>query len=179
MREIKLILFGSLIILSIEVFYFFGNSSKTLVLGGHEVSIPTSVPTGTPTLEPTPSPTPEPTETPIPTPTKSPTPTPIPQPTYSSQQINEFIDRFAAQYNVDPHLLRHIAVCESDFKPDAIYLNKYVGLYQFDAGTWRNVRVKMGEDPDINLRANAEEAVQTAAYNLHINNAGVWPNCIP
>ena len=37
----------------------------------------------------------------------------------------------------------------------------------------------MGEDPDISLRYNAEEAVQTAAYNLSINNAGIWPNCAP
>lgn len=176
MKEIKIIILGSIIILSFEAFYFFGGISKTYVLGEKEVNTPN--PTQTPTQEPTPSPTPEITETPIPTPTKSPSPTPIPQPTFSSQQINEFIDRFAAQYTVSPDILRHIALCESGFNPLATKLT-YVGLYQFGPITWKNVRIKMGEDTDISLRANAEEAVQTAAYNLHINNAGIWPNCVP
>ena len=168
MHEIKIIVIGSIIILALEAFFFFGNNTEALVLGEQEV----------PTQEPTPSPTPEPTETPIPMPTKSPTPTPIPQPTYSSQQINELINRFASQYGVSPDILRHIALCESGFNPLASN-GDYVGLYQFDPTTWKNIRTKMGEDTDSALRANAEEAVQTAAYNLHINNAGIWPNCIP
>lgn len=132
----------------------------------------------------TPSPTPEitPSPSPIPTPEitlpPKPTITPVPQPTYSSQQINDFITRFSAQYNVSPDILRYIALCESGFNPQASKLS-YAGLYQFGPVTWKNVRKDMGEDTDINLRFNAEEAVQTAAYNLHINNAGIWPNCVP
>jgi hypothetical protein len=148
---------------------------------GQEVAVTTTpTPSPTPTLTPSPTPTPIPTKvpTPISTPTPIQTPTPIPQPTYSSQQINEFIDRFAAQYTVDPHLLRYIALCESGFNPSAQNLG-YAGLYQFGSITWKNIRTKMGEDIDPNLRLNAEEAVQTAAYTLHINNAGIWPNCIP
>lgn len=178
MREVKLILFGSLAILSIEAFYFFGDKPKAIVLGEKEVA--TVNPTIAPTEEP--NPTVEPTQTPTPLPLKTaspkPTQTPIPQPTFSSQQINEFIDRFASLYNVSPDILRHIALCESGFNPLASNAG-YVGLYQFGPTTWKNVRIKMGEDTNINLRANAEEAVQTAAYNLHINNAGIWPNCVP
>ena len=182
MKEIKIVVFGAIIILLVEAFYFFGNDPKSYVLGEKETATesPIATPTETPTIEPTASPTLEPTITPKPTPkvTATPTPTPIPQPTYTSQQINEFIDRFASQYSVSPDILRYIALCESGFNSNATNLG-YVGLYQFSATTWKNVRIKMGEDPEIGLRANAEEAVQTAAYNLHINNAGIWPNCIP
>lgn len=133
--------------------------------------------TSIPTQSPTPSPSPTPTPSPTPKPTVKPTPTPLPQPKFTSQQINEFIERFASQYSVDPNLLRHIALCESGFNAFAKRAG-YAGLYQFGPITWQNIRVALGEDKDINLRFNAEEAVQTAAYVLHINNAGIWPNCV-
>jgi len=171
-KDIKYLLLASVILLSGEAVYLHLIRPKIDVLGEKEEIIVT------PSPSPTDSPTPEPTPTPTPVPTPKPTPTPVPQPTYSSQQINEFIDRFAAQYNVSPHILRHIALCESGFNPEALYVG-YAGLYQFGPITWKNVRIKMGEDPDISLRYNAEEAVQTAAYNLSINNAGIWPNCAP
>ncbi len=169
-RSIKYLLLASAVFLGAEAIYFHLIRPKVYVLGQKETA------TASPTVFPTPSPTPSP--TPEATPTPKPTPTPVPQPTFSSQQINEFVDRFAVQYNVSPHILRYIALCESDFDPSAFYVG-YAGLYQFGPVTWRNVRIKMGEDPDPALRYNAEEAVQTAAYNLHINNAGIWPNCVP
>ena len=130
----------------------------------------TPVPTGTP------SPIPSPTLTPTPKP--KPTPTPVPQPQFTSQQINEFIDRFASQYGVSPYVLRYIALCESGFHPAAKnYI--YAGLYQFGPITWKNLRVKIGEDADINLRYNAEEAVQTAAYAISIGDSAIWPHCYP
>jgi len=125
-----------------------------------------------PTPTPTPSPTPKPTKTP------KPTPTPIPQPVFSSEEIHGFIERFAGQYGVDPNVLRHLAVCESGFNPLAEKLN-YVGLFQFSPNTWIKYRQLMGEDIDISLRANAEEAVQTAAYALSSGDDHIWPNCAP
>ena len=134
--------------------------------------------TPTPTASPTDSPTPTADPTLPPTPTPSPTASPVPQPTFSSQQINEFIDRFSSQYTVSPHILRSIALCESGFNPRAIKLS-YYGLYQFGPNTWKNMRKEMGEDINPDLRLNAEEAVQTAAYVLHVNKAYIWPNCVP
>ncbi len=128
------------------------------------------------TPSPTSSPTPEPTETPSPTPV--PTETPIPQPVFSSEEIHGFIERFAGQYGVDPNVLRHLAVCESGFNPLAANLN-YAGLFQFSPNTWIKYRQLMGEDADIDLRLNAEESVQTAAYAYSIGNDGIWPNCAP
>jgi hypothetical protein len=173
-KDIKYLLLVSVILLSAEAVYFHLIRPKTYVLGEREAA------TASPTASPSPSPTPEPTVAPTPkvVPTPKPTPTPVPQPTFSSQQINEFIDRFAAQYSVSPHVLRHIALCESGFNPSAYYVG-YAGLYQFGPATWKNLRIKMGEDPNMALRYNAEEAVQTAAYALSTGKTGIWPNCAP
>lgn len=136
--------------------------------------------TATDTPSPAPVATPEATATPKPLPTRTPTPVPTfpPQPVFTSQQINEFINRFAAQYSVSPDVLRHVAVCESGFNASAQNLG-YAGLYQFGSTTWKNLRKEFGEDPDPNLRLNAEEAVQTAAYAIGIGKGGLWPNCMP
>ncbi len=128
------------------------------------------------TYSPIPSLSPSPIKTPTPTPTKA--PTPVPQPTYSSQQINEFIVRFAAQYGVSPDILRYVALCESGFNSQAKN-GGYSGLFQFNSTTWKNLRTKMGEDINVDLRTNAEEAVQTAAYAISIGDTGIWPNCYP
>lgn len=134
--------------------------------------------TRTTVLTPSAYPSPTPASTLAPTPKPKPTPTPVPQPQFTSQQINEFIDRFASQYGVSPHVLRYIALCESGFHPAAKnYI--YAGLYQFGPITWKNLRVKIGEDTDINLRYNAEEAAQTAAYAISIGDSAIWPHCYP
>ena len=139
-------------------------------------SVPSPTPTAPPT--PTPTPSPSPTPTPTPSPTPIPSPTPPPPPPVSSQEINAFIERFAGQYGVSPHVLRHIAVCESGFNPLAQKAG-YAGLYQFGATTWKNFRLQIGEDPNPVLRLNAEEAVQTAAFALSQGKTSIWPNCAP
>lgn len=149
-----------------------------------EEVIVTGSPTPTLSPEPTESPSPTPTEAPTLTPTPkarlTPTPTakPIVQPQYSSQEINGFIERFSAQYGVDPNAVRHIAICESGFNPLA-EMAGYAGLFQFGKVTWANIRKEFGEDPNPDLRYNAEEAVQTAAYALSRGKVAIWPNCIP
>jgi hypothetical protein len=161
-------------------FFAINSQPKEEVLGFILKPTPTPTPTLTPTPTPTLTPTPSPTSTPSPTPTPTMTPTPTlpPQPTYSVEQINALIERFAGQYGVDPNLLRHIAICESNFNPLAIN-GPYAGLYQFDSVTWKNNRQLMNEDINPDLRFNAEEAVQTAAFVLSIGRGGIWPNCLP
>lgn len=140
---------------------------------------PTPTETPTPTLAPSPTPKPKPTNTQAPKNTPTPTPTPTPTvPPASSEQINGFIDQYGRQYSVDPNALRHIAVCESGFNPNAVN-GRYAGLYQFTATSWSNNRKLMGEDSNPDLRLNAEEAVQTAAYVYSVRGASLWPNCRP
>lgn len=138
-------------------------------------------------VSPTPTILESPSSTPTPTPTVSPTPIITPKPTpkptlrpsaISSQEVNGLIDRFAAQYAVDPNVLRHVAICESGFKSNAVN-GDYVGLFQFGPTTWKNNRKLMGEDVDLNLRFNAEESIQTGAYLISKGKSGIWPNCFP
>jgi soluble lytic murein transglycosylase-like protein len=127
----------------------------------------------------TPSPTPEITASPSPSPLPTITPTPIPTPSpLPPGEINVLIDRFSSQYSVDPNVMRHIAICESGFNPNAKKLS-YVGLFQFGPATWQNIRKEIGEDTNINLRYSVEESVQTAAYSLSKGKRGIWPNCAP
>jgi hypothetical protein len=128
-----------------------------------------------------PTSTPSVTTTPIPIQTIKPTPTPKPIPTVppvTSQEINGFIESFAGQYATDPNVLRHIAICESGFNPNAVN-GPYVGLYQFGPVTWQNTRKLIGENSNINLRFDAKTSVQTAAYLLASRGRSFWPNCKP
>ncbi|MCL5019997.1 MAG: transglycosylase SLT domain-containing protein [Patescibacteria group bacterium] len=152
--------------------------TRVKVLSYFSQATPTPTPTPIPTSTPTPLPTATPLPTPTFTPTPTPTPTPIPQPKFTQKEIHMFIERFAGQYGVDPNVLRHVAVCESGFRADAIN-GPYAGLFQFNVNTWKNNRKLMGEDTNLDLRFNAEEATQTAAYLMSIGKRGIWPNCYP
>lgn len=148
------------------------------------------VPTKKPTVTSTPTAKPTNTSTPTATITQTPHPTiqtSIPTPTQSStalisksssQEINGYVDRFASQYSVDPNVLRHIAVCESGFNSLA-QNGPYAGLYQFSEGSWANYRKQIGESVAPDLRFNAEESVQTAAYVISVGKSSIWPNCLP
>ena len=157
---------------------FFGKEKEVLSLAVE--ATPTSTLTPEPTESPTstPKPTPRPLPTVTPVPTKVTTPTLIPQPTYTSEEIHGFIERFSAQYGVDANIMRHIAVCESGFNPLAVN-GLYAGLYQYSETAWKGNRVLMGEDPNSELRFNAEEAAQTAAFMVSLGKGWVWPNCFP
>lgn len=125
--------------------------------------------TKTPTLTPTFSPTP----TATPTPTLTPTPT---IPPLSYQDLENIFTKYSDKFSVAKDLLKKIASCESGFNTHAVNGN-YAGMFQFSQNTWINNRMLLGEDTNIDLRFNPEEAIKTAAFMIsrHITNA--WPNC--
>jgi len=90
----------------------------------------------------------------------------------------DLLEGFAGQYDVDPDVLRHIAICESGFNPLAKN-GPYIGLFQFGAATWSSNRKLIGEDPNPDLRYSAEESIQTAAYMIATKGRQFWPNCSP
>ena len=146
-----------------------------------EVVEATPVPTlsPTPSSSPSPSPTPSPTPKPTVTPSPSPSPSPLTVTFYTSQQVNELVDKYAGEYGVSPHVLRHVALCESGFDPLANRNEPYAGLYQFGPVTWGKYRDKMKENEDAALRFDAQAAVKTAAYVFSLDSQGIWPNCLP
>jgi len=152
----------------------------TAAISATPASYPTLTSTPSPTATPTPKPSPTPQPSATPTPTLVPTPSPVPSPlvSYTSAQVSAMFDTYAVQYHVDPHILRHIAQCESGFNP-AAKNGIYGGLYQFSASTWSSFRRMLGRDPDPDLRYDPAAAIETAAYMLSINRAYHWPNCLP
>jgi hypothetical protein len=178
MENKKYIVWGAIFILVPIILYALSPKPETKVLSETISVTPTPTPLDsgqaeTPTIVETPVPTATPSATLTPTPTKVPRPSPAP-----SQEVNGTIDRFSAQYGVDPNVMRHLAICESGFNSSAVQ-GAYVGLYQFGAITWKNLRTEIGEDADPALRFSAEESVQTAAYALSVGKQGIWPNCQP
>jgi hypothetical protein len=170
----KYIVWGALSIIVPIILYSFAPKQETKVLS-ETISL-TPTPTETPTPTDTPTPTATPTASLTPTPTKVPKlPRPTPAP---SMEVYGMIERFSAQYSVDPNVMRHLAICESGFNSSAVN-GAYIGLYQFGPVTWKNLRKEIGEDTNTNLRFSAEESTQTAAYALSLGKKGIWPNCAP
>lgn len=116
-------------------------------------------------------------ETPVPTATPKPTltPTVTPKPLIFSD-LDQLMERHARNNSISFELLKKIARCESGFNSNARN-GDYAGLYQFSTGSWQTARKLMNENPDPNLRFNAEEAVKTAAFKIASGGIGIWPNC--
>lgn len=151
-----------------------------------EQYVPTVVPQVDVTtfVAPSPTLTVQPTVTPIPTQMPTVTPTLIVvEETKEVQitaphEIQALIDRYAAEYGADPAKMAIIAKCESGFNSSAVSPSgAYVGLFQFVAGTWISNRNAMGLDSNPALRANAEEAIKTAAFKMGRDGYGAWPVC--
>jgi len=162
--------------------YLLVNKQESGVLELGKENEETPAPTPVITLTPTPSiaPSPSPSLSPTPsstTPTISHKPLPTTTPV-SSEEVNGFIEKFSAQYGVNPNVVRYVAICESGFRSNAVQ-GIYVGLFQFGPTTWKNIRLEFGEDINPDLRLSAEESTQTAAYAISKGKGGIWPNCLP
>ena len=138
------------------------------------ITEPAIIPSPTPTATSTPSPTP--TEAPTPTPTTAPLPTPTPAPVLTSSDLENLFSKYAGQYSVDKEMLKRIAQCESGFNAAASYLD-YGGMFQFSPSSWSVTRTAMNQDPNPDLRFNAEESIKTAAFKISINGPSAWPSC--
>lgn len=90
--------------------------------------------------------------------------------------VDSLIDKYASQHGVDPVVMKKIAFCESGKRPEAVN-GPYAGIFQFVSSTWISNRRAMGEDPNPELRFNAEEAIKTAAFKMSRDGFGAWPVC--
>lgn len=126
---------------------------------------------------------PSPTNTPMPKPTSSPTITVQAQTASYAQysknvpdDIKILVERYATEHGVNKDMMTHIALCESNFRSNAVN-GPYAGVYQFVSSTWVSNRRAMGLDTDPALRFNAEESVKTAAFKMGRDGFGAWPVC--
>ncbi|MCL5073565.1 MAG: transglycosylase SLT domain-containing protein [Actinobacteria bacterium] len=178
----KLTLFSLFLIVTLAGIIVFGKNIliKTKVAGiSITASKPTAIPINTPTITPTNTLTPTPTLAPSPTSTPSPTLTPTPTLApiiILPKDLDDLFTKYSSEYSIDKELLKRIANCESSFNTNAI-AHGYAGLFQFGEPIWNQTRTLMGQNPDVNLRYNPEEAIRTAAFMVSQNHLGVWPNC--
>ena len=122
-----------------------------------------------------------PTPTLTPTPTVIPTPTAVPSPALAPiiilpKDLEDLFTKYSDEYSVNKELLKRIANCESSLNPNAS-TSRYAGLFQFAEPIWIQTRTLMGQNPDVNLRFNAEESIRTAAFMVSQGHLGIWPNC--
>ncbi len=142
------------------------------------------IPSGNPTPLPTFTPTPTNTPTPTPTPTNTPTPTLTPTPTIyipppAPGEIDGYFKKYASEYSVDETLMRKIAACESGYNTTSHNTTyDYAGMYQFSRDTWTGTRNQMSDDPNPDLRFNAEQAIKTAAFKISRGGQNAWRNCL-
>ncbi|MFZ2025690.1 MAG: transglycosylase SLT domain-containing protein [Microgenomates group bacterium] len=167
---------SALIVAVLAVFLLLRKNSPTSrrVISFFISPTPTATPIPTATSTPTPTPTSTPTPTPLPTATPSPlpTPTPMPQSSYESD-----FDSASSQYNVSKDKLKKIAMCESGINPAAVN-GPYGGMFQFTSETWVSTRRQMGKDENPDLRFNAKESIDTAAYKISNGGENAWANCL-
>lgn len=96
--------------------------------------------------------------------------------TILTSEHDPLFDKYAAEYNLDKNIMKHIAKCESGFRPEAVN-GPYGGMFQFISSTWVSNRRAMGADQNPDLRFNAEEAIKTAAFKMSRDGFGAWPAC--
>lgn len=98
--------------------------------------------------------------------------------TSTDPTIVGLVNKYAQMYGAHAQKMLVIAKCESGFNPNAVSPSgTYVGMYQFNASTWGSNRRAMGLDESASLRANAEEAIKTAAFKMGRDGYGAWPVC--
>jgi len=143
---------------------------------------------GNPALEPNPTSKPikmasateyiksAPTSTPTSTPTTTPEPKVLPEVSNAPHSVIDHIVTYSEAYGVTTDIMIEIARCESGFRENAVN-GPYAGIFQFTSSTWQSNRRAMGEDPNPDLRFNAEEAAKTAAFKMNRDGYGAWPAC--
>lgn len=105
-------------------------------------------------------------------PTLAPTAAPLPATDYEA-----YFDQYSSAYKVDKELLKHIANCESHFHPGSTN-GIYGGMFQFAPSTWSSTRASMGADTNPDLRFDAKEAINTAAFKIANGGADAWAACL-
>lgn len=91
-------------------------------------------------------------------------------------EFDQMFEAYGNYYNVPPSQLRHLALCETRFRP-WVSNGQHGGLYQYNPRTWSATRERMGLDPNPDLRFDAQEAIKTTAYKISREGSGAWVVC--
>lgn len=92
----------------------------------------------------------------------------------SREQIEDYIDQYAAQYQVSASLMRAIIKCESGYNQLAKNArSSAAGFAQFLDGTWRSAMKALGYDTAITQYDGAKN-IQALAYVMSTQGTRPW-----
>lgn len=97
-------------------------------------------------------------------------------PVPTMNELEVMFQAYGNYYGVNPKQLRHLALCESRFRP-WVTNGIHAGMYQYNPRTWSATRERMRQDPNPDLRFDAEESVKTTAYKIANEGSGAWVVC--
>lgn len=83
----------------------------------------------------------------------------------------EYVEKYAAEYEVDPSLVYAVMATESSFDPDAVSSAGAVGLMQLTEDTFHWARMRLGtldEDLTVDDLFTPEVNIQYGVYVLHL-----------
>lgn len=98
------------------------------------------------------------------------------QPAPSMELLDQMFLAYGNYYKINPKQLRHLALCESRFRP-YVTNGQHAGMFQYNPRTWSATRERMGLDPNPDLRFDAEESIKTTAYKIANEGSGAWVVC--
>lgn len=85
------------------------------------------------------------------------------------------INYYAQEYKINADELRCILKNESGFRKAATNgTSSASGMGQFINSTWISWRKEMGENPDLNLRFDADEMIKTTSFGLSKGRQSHW-----
>ncbi len=81
-------------------------------------------------------------------------------------KYTEYVEKYSAEYGVDPKLVYAVIKTESSFNPDAVSYADAVGLTQITPETFEWLRQKLGEENEILSLHDPETSIKYGTFFL-------------
>lgn len=81
-------------------------------------------------------------------------------------KYNEFVEKYSAEYGIEPELVYAVIKTESSFNPDAVSDADAVGLTQITPETFEWIKLKLGEENKNLSLCNPETSIKYGAFLL-------------
>lgn len=81
-------------------------------------------------------------------------------------KYTEFVEKYSAEYGIEPELVYAVIKTESSFNPDAVSDADAVGLTQITPETFEWIKTKLGEENNNSNLHNPETSIKYGAFFL-------------
>ncbi len=79
-------------------------------------------------------------------------------------KYEEFVEKYSAEYEVDPNLIYAVIKTESSFNPDAVSSANAEGLTQITPETFEWLKTKIGDDGEASSLFDPETSIKYGAF---------------